>query len=148
MEIEISTDPGRLDVDLIYHWLSEESYWARGVPRAIVEQAIANSLCFGAYLGDRQVGFARVVTDRATFAWLADVFILDGYRGRGYGKALVAAVLAHPEMQGLRRCMLATRDAHGLYAQFGFTPVPAERFMEIRNPRPYDPIARPINERR
>lgn len=148
MDIEISTDPGRLDVDLIHHWLSEESYWARGVPRAIVEQAITNSLCFGAYLDNRQVGFARVVTDRATFAWLADVFVLDGYRGRGCGKALVAAVLAHPELQGLRRWMLATRDAHGLYAQFGFTPAPAERFMEIRNPRPYDQIASPINERR
>lgn len=148
MDIDISTDPDRLDVDMIHHWLSEESYWARGVPRDVVERAIAGSLCFGVYLDGRQVGFARVVTDRTTFAWLADVFILDGYRGRGYGKALVAAVLAYPELQGLRRWMLATRDAHGLYAQFGFTPVPAERFMEIRNPRPYNPIVSPINERR
>jgi len=130
MTIEISTDPDRLDLDVIHRWLSEESYWAQGRPRELMQRSFDNSICFGAYLGDRQVGFARVVTDRATFAWLADVFILDAYRGRGYGKTLVAAVLAHPELQGLRRWMLGTKDAHGLYAQNGFTPVPAGRFME------------------
>lgn len=102
MDIEISTDPNRLDVDLIHRWLSEESYWAGGVSREIVARAIDNSLCFGVYLEGQQVGLARVVTDRATFAWLDDVFILDSYRGRGYGKALIAAVVAHPELRGLR----------------------------------------------
>jgi len=116
---------------MIHRWLSEESYWAQGRPRELMQRSFDNSICFGAYLEDRQVGFARVVTDRTTFAWLADVFILDEYRGRGYGKALVAAVLAHPELQGLRRWLLATRDAHGLYAQSGFVPVPPERFMEL-----------------
>ncbi len=129
--IEVSTDPARLDLALIHRWLSESSYWARGRSMEMVVRAIENSLPFGAYLDGQQVGFARVVTDRATFAWLADVFILDEYRGRGYGKALVAAVLAHPELQGLRRWLLATRDAHGLYAQSGFVPVPPERFMEL-----------------
>ncbi len=137
MDIEISSDPERLDIDVIHRWLSEESYWAQGVPRELVERAVANSLCFGVYLGGEQVGFARVVTDWTTHAWLADVFILSPYQGRGYGKALVAAVLAHPELQGLRRWMLATRDAHGLYAQNGFTPVPADRFMERTRPNPY-----------
>ena len=131
MNIEISTDADRLDLDMIHRWLSEESYWAQGRPRELMQRSFDNSICFGAYLEDRQVGFARVVTDRTTFAWLADVFILDEYRGRGYGKALVAAVLAHPELQGLRRWLLATRDAHGLYAQSGFVPVPPERFMEL-----------------
>jgi GNAT superfamily N-acetyltransferase len=130
MDIEISTDPDRLDLDVIHRWLSEESYWAQGRPRELMQRSFDNSICFGAYLRGRQVGFARVVTDRATFAWLADVFILDAYRGRGYGKTLVAAVLAHPELQGLRRWLLATKDAHGLYAQNGFTPVPDGRFME------------------
>lgn len=134
MEIEVSTDPDRLDVDLIYRWLAEESYWAQGMPRDVALRAIANSINFGVFADGRQVGFARVVTDRATFAWLADVFIDEAHRGRGCGKAVVAAVLSHPELQGLRRWMLATRDAHGLYAQYGFTPVPPDRFMERRNP--------------
>lgn len=130
MNIEISTDPDRLDLDTIHRWLSEETYWARGRSRDLMQRSFDNSICFGAYLGDRQVGFARVVTDRATFAWLADVFIAGEHRGRGYGKALVAAVLAHPELQGLRRWLLATKDAHGLYAQNGFDVVPDGRFMQ------------------
>lgn len=134
MEIEISSDPDRLDVGVIHRWLSEKSYWARGRPMETVAQSIAHSLCFGVYLDGRQVGFARVVTDRTTFAWLADVFILDEYRGRGYGKALVRAILDDPELQGLRRWLLATKDAHGLYAQYGFTPVAPDRFMERRGP--------------
>lgn len=134
MELEISTDPARLDVDAIHRFLSEESYWARGRTREVVERTIANSLCFGAFLGQRQVGYARVVSDFATFAWLADVFILDEFRGRGYGKALVQAVVAHPDLQGLRRILLATQDAHGLYAHYGFTPVPPGRFMERFTP--------------
>lgn len=132
MEIEISTDPDRLDIALIHRWLSEQSYWARGRPVDTVVRSFANSLCFGVYLGGRQAGFARVVTDRTTFAWLADVFILDEYRGRGYGKALVAAVLAHSDLQGVR-WLLATKDAHGLYAQAGFTLVEPGRYMERRN---------------
>ncbi len=130
MNIEISTDPDRLDLDTIHRWLSEETYWAQGRPRDLMQRSFDNSICFGAYLGDRQVGFARVVTDRATFAWLADVFIAGEHRGRGYGKALVAAVLAYPELQGLRRWLLATKDAHGLYAQNGFDVVPDGRFMQ------------------
>ena len=132
MDIEISTDPARLDVDVIHRFLAEESYWARGRTREVVERTIAHSLCFGVYLEERQVGYARVVTDFATFAWLADVFILDEFRGRGYGKVLVQAVVDHPDLQGLGRILLATKDAHGLYAQFGFTPVPPDRFMERR----------------
>jgi len=134
---EISCDPARLDVGLIHGWLAQ-SYWSPGVPRAIVEKAIANSICFGIYAPGGQVGFGRVVTDRATFAYLADVFVLDAHRGVGLSKQLMAAVVAHPELQGLRRFMLATRDAHGLYAQFGFTPLanPAT-MMEVLRPDVY-----------
>ncbi len=120
--LQISTDKEALDVALIHQFLSEQSAWARGIPLAVVQRAIAHSLCFGAYLDGRQVGFARVTTDRATFAYLADVFVVERERGKGYSKRLVEAVLAHPGLQGLRRFMLATSDAHGLYAQYGFTP--------------------------
>jgi ribosomal protein S18 acetylase RimI-like enzyme len=122
-EIEISSDPARLDLS--------NSYWAAGRPREVVAKSLANSLCFGAYDGARQVGLARVVTDRATFAYLCDVYVEPEYRGRGVGKRLMAAVAAHPELQGLRRFHLVTRDAQGLYAQFGFTPLALpERHME------------------
>lgn len=120
--LEISCDHGRLDVALVHRFLSEESSWARGIPRTLVEKAIANSICFGAYLDGNQVAFARVITDRATFANMVDVFVLPEYRGRGFSKLLMKAVDAHPDLQGLRRFTLATGDAHGLYAQFGFTP--------------------------
>ena len=119
---QISTDQGRLDVPLIYQFLSEQSTWAVGMPRALLERAIANSLCFGVYLDGRQIGFARVVTDCATFANLVDVFVLPAPRGQGHSKRLMEAIVAHPDLQGLRRFTLATGDAHGLYAQFGFTP--------------------------
>jgi GNAT superfamily N-acetyltransferase len=119
---QISTDKTLLDVPLIYQFLSEHSTWALGMPRAVLERAIANSLCFGVYLDGRQIGFARVVTDGATFANLVDVFVLPEYRGQGHSKRLMAAIVAHPDLQGLRRFTLATGDAHGLYAQFGFTP--------------------------
>ena len=119
---QISTNKGRLDVPLIYQFLSEQSTWAIGMPRAVLERAIANSLCFGVYLDGRQIGFARVVTDCATFANMVDVFVLPEHRGRGYSKALMDAVMAHPDLQGLRRISLATSDAHGLYARYGFTP--------------------------
>jgi len=129
---DISTDPGRLQLDAIHAYLTR-SYWSPGIPRDVVATAIANSLCFGLYLGDTQVGFARVVTDRASFAYLADVYVLEGHRGQGLSKRLVGQVLAHPELQGMRRFLLATRDAHGLYAQFGFkAPARPQNFMEIR----------------
>ncbi|MBD9369052.1 GNAT family N-acetyltransferase [Xanthomonas sp. XNM01] len=130
--LRIGTDRHELDVDLIHAFLATEAYWCRGIPRAVVERAIAGSLCFGGYLdGVGQVAFARVITDGATFAYLADVFVLPEHRGRGYSKQLVATIMEHPQLQGLRRFMLATFDAHGLYTQFGFTP-PArpDRLME------------------
>jgi GNAT superfamily N-acetyltransferase len=120
--LHISTDKAALDVAMIHQFLSERSTWAIGIPLATVQRAIDNSLCFGAYLDGRQVGFARVTTDRATFAYLADVFVLEAQRGKGFSKEMMTAVMAHPELQGLRRFMLATSDAHSLYARHGFTP--------------------------
>jgi GNAT superfamily N-acetyltransferase len=120
---EISTDPGRLDLDVIHDFL-RDAYWSPGVPREVVERSIAHSICFGAYdASGAQAGFARVVTDRAVFAYLGDVFVLPEHRGRGLGMRLMEAVVAHPDLQGLRRFTLATRDAHGLYAKFGFEPL-------------------------
>lgn len=134
----ISTDQTRLDATLIHRYLSQDSYWARGVPLDVLERAIRGSLCFGVYAPERQVGFARVVTDAATFAYLADVFILPDHRGLGLGKQLVAAIMAHPDLQGLRRIMLATRDAHGLYRHFGFTaPKNPQLLMERLDPDCY-----------
>jgi GNAT superfamily N-acetyltransferase len=131
----ISTDRQRLDLRAIHSFLAEQSYWARGVTRETVEKSIANSIPFGAYRNGEQVGFARVVTDRATFAWLADVYILESERGSGLGKALIACVMDHPDVSGVRRHLLATRDAHGLYARYGFGPLErTERFMVIEPP--------------
>ena len=129
--IDISTDRSRLDIAYVHRYLSEECYWAIGRSRAVVEKSIANSLCFGVYDGDRQMGFARVVTDYATFAWLCDVFVDAAYRGQGIGKRLVETVVAHPGLQGMRNFVLATRDAHELYRQHGgFEALPApERWM-------------------
>jgi GNAT superfamily N-acetyltransferase len=118
----ISDDPADVDLAVVHEFL-ETSYWARGIPRETVARAIAHSLTFSLLLGDRQVGFARTVTDRATFAYLADVFVVENQRGRGLGAWLVETVLAHPELQGLRRWLLATRDAHALYRKFGFAAV-------------------------
>ena len=128
---EISTDATRLDLDRIHRFLSTEAYWSPGVAREVVERSIENSICFGVYAeGGEQVGFARVVTDRATFAWLADVYIEGDHRGHGLGKHLVATVLEHPELQGLRRWMLGTADAHELYRRFGFDGLKdVQRFM-------------------
>lgn len=117
---EIECDPARLDRDLIHRWLSRESSWARGIPRALLERAIDHSLCFGAYRDQAQVGFARVVTDRATFANLVDVFVLPEARGLGCARRMMDTVVGHPDLQGLRRMTLATSDAHGLYAKYGF----------------------------
>ena len=135
---EVSTDQSRLDIPMIYRFLSEQSSWAVGIARPLVERAIENSLCFGAYLDGRQVGFARVITDFATYAHLVDVFVLPEYRGHGYGKQLVAAVLRHPSLQRLRRFTLATADAHSLYERFGFTtPRQPESLMERYFPNIY-----------
>ncbi len=135
--ITVDTDPARLDLAVVHGFLAE-SYWAKGIPLETVRRSIRNSLCFGLYEAGHQIGFARVVSDRATFAYLADVFVLESHRGRGLGKLLMDAVVAHPDLQGLRRWMLATRDAHGLYAQFGFTPLPSpERFMQLHDPDVY-----------
>jgi GNAT superfamily N-acetyltransferase len=133
----ISSDPARLDLVAIHAFLAR-SYWSPGIPFATVERAVAHSLAFGVYDGEEQVGFARVITDRATFAYLADVYILEDHRGRGLARRLIQAVLAHEDLQGLRRVMLATRDAHALYAGYGFTPLAKpDRLMEIHRPDVY-----------
>jgi len=130
-EFTISTDPDRLDIGMIHDYLSNASYWGMGRPIEIVRRSIENSLSFGVYRNTTQVGFARVVTDYATFAWLADVFILPEVQRRGIGKWLIGVVVSHPRLPSLRRWILATRDAHGLYSQYGFTPLSAPaRFME------------------
>jgi GNAT superfamily N-acetyltransferase len=139
----VSTDPARLDLDVVHAFLSA-SYWSPGVPREVVERAARNSLAFGVYhLGEEgaawaQVGYARAITDRATFAYLADVFVLPEYRGRGLAGFLMECITAHPELQGLRRWMLVTRDAHGLYEKFGFGPPPNPGGIMVRaRPNPY-----------
>ncbi|WP_319479646.1 GNAT family N-acetyltransferase [uncultured Draconibacterium sp.] len=130
--IEISTDKKRLDIKVIHNYLSNESYWAKGRTLETVQHSIENSLCFGVYIEDRQVGFARVITDYAVFAWLLDVFILPEYQGKGYGKKLMEAIMTHNHLQGLRRWGLGTDDAHGLYKQFGFAPLhKPQNMMEI-----------------
>jgi N-acetylglutamate synthase-like GNAT family acetyltransferase len=131
-EYEISTDKHRLNVEVIHNFLAQESYWSPGIPRATVERAIQNSLCFGVYHRTAQVGFARVVTDKATFALLADLFILSTHRGRGLSKWLMRCVIGHDDLQGLRRLLLLTSDAHELYRQFGFKELGnPSRFMEV-----------------
>jgi GNAT superfamily N-acetyltransferase len=134
---EFTCDKQRLDIEAIHAFLAQ-SYWSPGIPRAVVERAIANSLCFAVFHGDQQVGFARVITDTATFAYLADVYVLPQHRGKGLSKRLVEQVIQHPDLQGLRRMMLATLDAHGLYLKYGFKPLAApERVMEIHDPNVY-----------
>ncbi len=137
--LRVSTDKALLNVSLVHAFLSEQSTWARGIPRPLVERSIEHSLCFGGYVGNQQVAFARVISDYATFANLVDVFVLPGHRGQGYSKAIMRAVLSHPQLQGLRRFMLATSNAHGLYAQFGFAP-PAkpQSLMERYFPSVYE----------
>jgi GNAT superfamily N-acetyltransferase len=126
----ISTDRARLDRDAIYRYLSEESYWAAGMARGVFERSVDGSLPFGLYDADgAQIGYARVVSDYATFAWLSDVYVLEAYRGKGLGHFLVDSVMAHPRLQGLRRWMLSTRDAHRIYAEYGFSDVDAKALM-------------------
>lgn len=136
----ISTDPARIDVDLVHRYLSRSSYWAKNIPEEVVRRSIENSVCFGVYENGRQVGFARVVTDKATFGYLADVFVVESARGLGLSRWLIDSILAHPELQGFRRWILATADAHGLYARSGFEPLARpERWMELHNPNVYNP---------
>ena len=132
-DVVISDDKARLNMAVIHAFLSQRSYWAKGVPIEIVERSVRNSLCLGMFKAGRQIGFARVVTDFATFAWLADVFIVEEVRGSGFGKKLVAAVIGHPELQGLRRFMLGDAGRATLYKQYGFAPLEfPECFMEFR----------------
>jgi GNAT superfamily N-acetyltransferase len=136
-EFEITTDPARIDLKAVHAFLTT-SYWAAGIPLETVKLSIRNSLCFSVYSCNRQVGFARVVTDRATFAYLGDVFVLPEYRGQSLSKWMMECITAHPELQGLRRWSLLTRDAHGLYRQFGFTELKSpERWMERHDPEIY-----------
>ena len=134
---EITCDRTRLDIAAIHAFLSQ-AYWSAGIPRALVERAIENSLCFGVFRDEEQIGLARVITDKATFAYLADVYILPEHRGKGLSRRLMEEIIKHPDLQGLRRMLLATRDAHGLYAKFGFKPLAApDRIMEVHNPSVY-----------
>lgn len=137
IDYEISLDPARIDVGAAHAYIAG-SYWAQGMPIEVLRKAIANSLCVAAFHRGEQVGFARLVTDRATFAYLADVYVLEAHRGRGLSRRLVAALVEHPELQGLRRWMLVTRDAQGLYKKFGFTALAhPERVMELHRPGVY-----------
>jgi GNAT superfamily N-acetyltransferase len=145
-DYEISTDPARIDAVMVHEFLTN-SYWAKGIPLETVRLSIENSIPFGVYHGQQLVGFARIISDRATFAYLADVFVLPSHRGRGLSRWLMECIVSHPDLQGLRRWMLATQDAHGLYAKFGFKPIRnSERWMErydseiyTRNPGPAVP---------
>ena len=140
-DLVISTDRQRLDIDAVHRYLAS-SYWAAGMPRAVLERGIENSLTFGIYHGDRQAGFARVITDLATYAYLSDVFVLEEYRGQGLSKWLMECVLDHPDLQGLRRFALFTRDAQGLYERYGFMPARgSSTYLERWTPNVYAAIA-------
>ena len=133
----ITTEKEKLDIDLIHSFLNR-TYWAEGISKETIRRSIEGSLCFGVYENDKQVGFARMITDRATFAYLADVFIIEEFRGRGLSKWLMEVIMSHPDLQRLRRMILATKDAHGLYEKFGFTPlINVERWMHILDPDVY-----------
>ncbi len=142
MSYRITNNKKEMDIDAIHHYLSR-SYWAENVPKKVVATAIENSLCFGVLLTEvsgteKQVGFARLITDSATFAYLADVYVLEEHRSKGLSKQMMKQIVEHPQLQGLRRMMLATRDAHGLYAQFGFTPLTDDKmFMQLWTPNVY-----------
>jgi GNAT superfamily N-acetyltransferase len=142
-EFLLSTDRDRLDLNVIHGFLTA-SYWAEGIPSEIVARSIRNSLCFGVYKQAQQVGFARVISDFTTYAYVADVFVLDTHRGHGLGKWMMEAIMQHPQLKGLRRWTLATRDAHRLYAQFGFTPLKKPgNFMELHHPNVYQERSSP-----
>ena len=147
----ISTDKSKLNIEMIHQYLSNESYWAKNIPVGLVQQSVDGSFCFGVYKKESdaahtQIGFARVITDHATFGYLADVFILNEYRGKQLSKWLMFEIMHHPQLQGFRRWMLATRDAHGLYEQFGFTPLAnPERIMQVVTAHIYDPVISDIS---
>jgi GNAT superfamily N-acetyltransferase len=133
-DYEISTDPARINAGMVHEFLTN-SYWAKGIPLETVQRSMENSIAFGVYHGQQQVGFARIISDLATFAYLADVFIVPSYRGRGLSRWLMECIVSHPDLQGLRRWMLATQDAHALYAKFGFAPIKSSGpWMEIHRP--------------
>ena len=135
---EVSTDPNQISADFVHDWLSTESYWAENIPREVVDRALKHSLCFGLYDGARQIGLARVITDRATYAYLCDVFVHEVYRGQGLGQWLIECVLADPDLQGLRRFMLSTVSGHKLYERLGFSfAAKPENLMEIHCPNVY-----------
>jgi GNAT superfamily N-acetyltransferase len=137
-ELTISNNKTDLDVEMVYTFLSQQTAWAKGMPRDTFERAVAGSLCFGGYLDGKQIAFARLITDEATFAYLCDVFVLPEYRGRGYASALMKHVFASPTLQGLRRIVLVTTDAHHVYEPHGFTRLPnPERYMELHDPDVY-----------
>ena len=140
--IAITTDVTRIDLDRVHGWLARKSYWAGQMPRRLFDRAVRGSLCFGAVEAGATVGFCRVISDRATFAYVSDMFVDPGHRGKGIGKAIMAAIMAHPDLQELRRWVLVTGDAHGLYASFGFEVLATpERFMERRDPEIYQRMA-------
>jgi GNAT superfamily N-acetyltransferase len=137
-ELTISNDKADLDIEMVYTFLSQETPWAKGMPRETFERAIAGSMCFGGYIDGRQIAFARLITDEATFAYLCDVFVLPDYRGQGHASALMKHVFASPSLQGLRRIVLVTTDAHRVYEPHGFTGLATpERYMELHNPDVY-----------
>ncbi|HKD13990.1 MAG TPA: GNAT family N-acetyltransferase [Candidatus Angelobacter sp.] len=137
-KFEITTDPSQIDLSVVHHFLTN-CYWAKGVPAETVRRSIQHSLCFGIYHGRQQVGFARVITDQATFAYIGDVFVVELHRGKGLSKWLMQCIKSHPDLQGLRRWSLITRDAHGLYQQFGFTPLKSpQNWMEIHDAGVYE----------
>jgi GNAT superfamily N-acetyltransferase len=138
----ISTDRATLDLDYIHDYLSNQSYWASGIPLETVKKSIEGSFCFGMFDQKKQIGFARVITDYATYGYLADVFIDEQYRKQGLSKWMMEVILSHPDLQGFRRWMLGTRDAHSLYAKFGFGPLEnPERVMQKHNPMVYSPAS-------
>ncbi|MFM0673027.1 GNAT family N-acetyltransferase [Paraburkholderia sediminicola] len=137
-ELTFSNDQADLDIEMVYTFLSQETPWAKGMPRETFERAVAGSLCFGGYIEGRQIAFARLITDEATFAYLCDVFVLPAYRGKGYASALMKHVFASPSLQGLRRIVLVTTDAHRVYEPHGFAGLATpERYMELHNPDVY-----------
>ena len=137
-DFSISTDPSKLDVDAIHRFLSTEAYWCLNIPKEKVQLSIEHSLCFGVYHQGKQIGFARVISDYTTIAYLGDVYVLDDYRGRGISKWLMETIMSHPNLQGLRRWILLTGDAHGLYRQFGWTELAdPSKWMELHNPNVY-----------
>ena len=134
----VSDDSSKVSIDAVHRFLSEESNWSKRIPRAIVEKSVANSMCFALLKGDEQIGFARLITDRATIAYLGDVYVLKDHRGKGLSKWLMECVMSHPDLQNLRRWILVTGDAHGLYSRYGFDQLAApDRYMEKHDPAVY-----------